>query len=159
MKYLLLLVSLLLSIAATAHTSYTGTVTKIIDGDTFDLRHGDKVYRCRIWGIDAPELKQRFGLVARSMLQVMIKNRQVTVTQKGTSYDRKVVIVEYLKKDIGLELIRNGLAWWSKRYAPKQKNYAEAMKKAINEKRGLWFDPSPVQPKLFRLYQQLAAKK
>ena len=57
-------------------------------------------------------------------------------------------LIEYAARemDIGLELIKMGLAWHDPRYAPKAKEYAEAEAEARKEKRGLWSDDKPVAP-------------
>ncbi len=150
---LLIFGALIVAVSSLGHT-YTGTVTRIKDGDGFLLQTKDKVYDCRIWGIDAPELKQRFGHAAKSMLWSMIKGCQVTVTKVSMSYGRIVVSVKYRDKDIGLEMLKNGLAWYEKKYAPKRKDYETAMKKAQDEKRGLWFDDKPIRPTDFRHHKE-----
>lgn len=145
-----LLLFLFLSIAATAET-ITGTVLKINDGDSFILRSGDNAYSCRLWGIDAPEMRQRFGFTSRSMLWEMIKDKRITVTVKDTDrYKRKVVQVIYKDRDVALEMLKTGLAWWYKRYAPNEKAYEEAFNDARKSGRGLWIDPNPVNPETFR---------
>jgi len=49
-------------------------------------------------------------------------------------------------QDLGLELIRAGLAWWYERYSPNETAYEKAQNQARKAKRGLWADPGPVPP-------------
>jgi endonuclease YncB( thermonuclease family) len=51
-------------------------------------------------------------------------------------------------------MLKNGLAWYEKKYAPKRKDYEMAMKKAQDEKRGLWFDDKPIRPTDFRHHKE-----
>lgn len=94
---------------------------------------------------------QRFGFTSRSMLWEMIKDKRVTCRVKDTDrYGRKVVQVIYKNRDVALELLKTGLAWWYKRYAPNEKSYEQAFNEARKAKRGLWLDPSPVNPETYR---------
>lgn len=47
--------------------------------------------------------------------------------------------------DVNAHLVRQGLAWWYRKYSdePKLKAAEDA---ARRERRGLWVDPSPVAP-------------
>jgi micrococcal nuclease len=45
-----------------------------------------------------------------------------------------------------VELVRDGWAWWYRKYAPKNKELAAAEAAAQKAKRGLWADPNPIPP-------------
>jgi len=54
-------------------------------------------------------------------------------------------------RDVGLEQIRAGYAWWYRAYAKEQtpedrERYEHAEQEAKARKVGLWRDPSPVPP-------------
>lgn len=132
-------------------SAVAGTVTVrplwIHDGDTFKATLVNKaVMDCRIWGIDAPELDQAWGKVAKSALIELIHNKQVEITIKGKSYNRQVVQITVNGRDIGLELIKMGLAWHSDKHASEMTEYQQAQEEAQKEKRGLWGDRKPVAP-------------
>ena len=53
--------------------------------------------------------------------------------------------------DVGLAMIRQGMAWWYRDYAREQsadarKRYEQAEQQAMKEKRGLWSDPHAMPP-------------
>lgn len=122
-----------------------------IDGDTFVGSKDSRVVR--MWGVDAPELDQPWGEASKAALIALTNHRQLNIEQKGTNWGRMVGIARRGKVDIGLELIKMGLAWHDPKYAPKCKEYAEAEAAARKEKRGLWSDDKPVAPWEWRKQQ------
>ena len=82
----------------------------IVDGDTFTAQEQSQNYR--LWGIDAPELDQRWVKAARAALIELIHKKNVIVEIHGESYSRPVVRVIADGKDVGLELLKMGLAWY-----------------------------------------------
>jgi micrococcal nuclease len=57
--------------------------------------------------------------------------------------------------DAGLQMLQQGLAWCYARYLPEaaadiQSNYRQAEAAAREQRRGLWSDPGPIEPWLFR---------
>lgn len=116
-----------------------------IDGDTFVGSKDARVVR--LWGIDAPELDQPWGDVSKAALIALTHRRQLNIEPKGDSWGRLVGVARRGREiDVGLELIKMGLAWHDPRYAPKAKEYAEAEAEARKAKRGLWSDDKPVAP-------------
>ncbi len=115
-----------------------------VDGDTFIAAPDSQNYR--LWGVDAPELDQPWGVTAKSALISLIHRKRVKVEQRGTSYNRPVVRVVVRDKDVGLELLKMGLAWYCPEFAPDREDYREAEKEARAAGRGLWSDPKPVNP-------------
>ena len=76
-----------------------GKVKRIIDGDTFELRSGERV---RIAGLNAPELDERGGQQAKRRLQgEMPKGTEVGLSNPlARSYGRVVRKVTVARKDI-----------------------------------------------------------
>ncbi|MEG1926368.1 MAG: thermonuclease family protein [Ruthenibacterium sp.] len=124
------------------------TAIFITDGDTFLGRGDSQAYR--LFGVDAPELGQPWGNVAKSALIELIHKKRLTATVISESYGREVVEVKHGDKDIGLELIKMGLAWHAPKYAPDRQDYAEAQTEAKTAKRGLWGDDKPISPEDWR---------
>ena len=54
------------------------------------------------------------------------------------------------EKDVALELLKMGLAWYLPKFAPKRQDYREAEAEARKAKRGLWSDEKPVAPEIWR---------
>lgn len=127
-------------------------VVKIYDGDTFTiLVSSDYTFNVRIQGIDAPEKKQEFGLTARQYLDSLIANKCVLIQPiKVDKYGRTVAIcTNYEGKDIGLEMIKSGMAWFYSEFY-NDSSYKKAENFARLNKLGLWKNPNPVKPQNFR---------
>ena len=154
---------------ATASAEET-TVAKVLlveDGDTvlFSSISGVKVFTCRLYGIDAPEIIHRaynkpgqpYGREARDVLKGLILNRLVTVTLTGKdSYSREICLlrayVNGQSTDINLEMVKRGYAWAYRQYLrrPYASEYIEAERAARAAGLGLWQDSNPKAPWEFR---------
>lgn len=102
----------------------TGVPTSIYDGDTF--RFGE--IPVRIWGIDAPEKRTRFGPAARAQLVQLVGDRRVTCRDTGQrNHDRIVAQCwNWRGVEIASAMVRTGWAVdWSTfskgRYRPSQR--------------------------------------
>ena len=142
------LLSLLLCLCASAET-LTGKVVRIADGDTFTLLVDKKQHRIRLHGIDAPETKggQPYSQKSKDYLISMIAGKTVTVEVKDTDrYGRYIGIVSTSAiKDVNLEILRSGMAWHYN-YYDNTPSYKTAQQQAKKAKKGLWADPSPINP-------------
>ena len=49
-------------------------------------------------------------------------------------------------RDLGEEMVRAGLAWWSEKYAPNEEILEQLQQQAKEARRGLWQDPKPKPP-------------
>lgn len=49
-------------------------------------------------------------------------------------------------KVLNQELVREGMCWWYRKYAPHDKELVWLEVEAREAKRGLWADPNPVPP-------------
>ena len=118
-----------------------GIVTKVYDGDTVTLSTGDKI---RLAGIDAPEIKQPFGIESRDALRSAILNKSVTVSwSKFDRYKRKVGKIYFRRVDQNWRQVQNGFAWHYVKYAAEQsqgdqERYANEESKARAGRVGLW---------------------
>lgn len=150
-----LLLYLLLCSPLLAET-ITGTCKRVVDGDTLHLEDGTKV---QIWGIDAPEKGQPYADKATAYLEKTSKGRKLTIKVKETDqYGRKVAEVAAGDTDLGLFMVRSGMAWHDDYNAPDATKLAAAMKKARKAKKGLWADKAPVKPYFFRKGEQQPAE-
>jgi endonuclease YncB( thermonuclease family) len=135
----------------------TGRVIGVRDGDTIDvLTPANERVRVRLAGIDAPEMGQAYGNVAKRALSALAHDRIARVEwSKTDDYGRVVGKVRVHGVDVNLQLVERGLAWHYKAYAGEQsaadrKRYAAAEAAARAHRAGLWRDPEPVAPWLFR---------
>ena len=143
--------TLLLSVMVPA-AEIRGKVVAVIDGDTVTvLDELDKAkFRIRLYGIDAPEKRQRFGTEARDHLSGLVLKKPVIIRYKEVDrYGRIVGTIRIDGEDINRRMLRDGMAWHYSRF-DKTPEYAESERLARNEKRGLWIERNPVDPHDFR---------
>lgn len=138
-------------------TAY-GRVVRVVDGDTFTIsRDGgrkDRYEKVRILGIDAPERSQAWGPEAGRRLSQLIHSQRVKL--EITGYDRYGRIVAKVwcgGSDVGLEMIRSGLAWHYRQYYESDE-YAAAEVEARSRRAGLWREENPVEPRQYRKHKQ-----
>ncbi|HZW13221.1 MAG TPA: thermonuclease family protein [Noviherbaspirillum sp.] len=147
-----LLATLLLAAPAFAQ-SLQGWVVGVADGDTITILDANKVqHKIRLAGIDAPEKAQPFGNVSRQHLAQLVFQKTVNLDcGKRDRYNREVCVVYLAGKDINVEQVRAGLAWWYRAYAKEQtaeqrRAYEQAEQEARDTRRGLWRDAAPTPP-------------
>ena len=122
-------------------------VVSVHDGDTLRAIDEQKVeHRVRLAGIDAPELGQPFGRVARDRLRELALRQQVAVqVHDRDRYGRDLATLEAGGQDLGRQLVTEGLAWHFTRYSD-DAGLAAAEAEARAAGRGLWADPQRVPP-------------
>jgi endonuclease YncB( thermonuclease family) len=162
MSSLLLLLSLLLIPRLGAATELQCKVVEINSGDTISVANGSGPMRVKLKAIDAPEMEQQWGDVARQHLSDLVLGKTVMVRLTGLSADRNIVGVVYLNKvDIGQQMIRDGVAWYDERNDSglderERHLYVESEQAARSERRGIWQQDAPTPPWEFR--QAMAAQ-
>lgn len=140
----------------TGRYEITGTVTRIVDGDTLAVLSQGHETRIRLAGIDAPEKGQAFGQVAKEKLASLVFGKLVVVIPtKIDKYGRQVGKVLLDEQDVNLLMVKSGLAWHFKEYENEQqpedrKLYDEAEKLARQTKTGLWTESQPIPPWTWR---------
>ncbi len=124
----------------------------VIDGDTIDVLHDAVAERIRLNGIDCPEKRPAFGRKAKEFTSEMVFGKEVRIiTHKRDRYGRTIgdVIVSDTYS-LNHELLRAGLAWWYRQYAPDNRSLEQLENEAREEQRGLWAEPNPIPPWTFR---------
>lgn len=155
-----LLVLLLSSSAPAQEAVVSGMVVAVLDGDTIKvLAPGNELLGVRLSYIDAPETSQAFGQRSKQHLSEMVFGCRVELHPLGLdNYGRTLAVVILDGADINLEQIRSGFAWPYYRHlieAPPgiQESYRQAEREAREQHRGLWIDPKPIPPWLYRRRQ------
>lgn len=140
-----------------AADSLKGRVVGVSDGDTITvLDAGNRQYKIRLAGIDAPESHQAFGQKSKANLSALVFNRQVVAQcTKTDKYRREICKVLVDDIDANLEQVRTGMAWWYRHYAKEQSRqdqeaYEAAEFNAKIRRTGLWADKNPMPPWDFR---------
>lgn len=106
-------------------------------------------------GIDAPEKGQAYGHMSGEFVALQAFGKDVTVQTYGLDKYGRTIGDVYLPDGILLnkELVKAGLAWWYCKYSADQ-SLAQLEIEAREAKRGLWQDPKPVPPWVFRKRQR-----
>ena len=139
MKNILLLVTLYASLFA-----LSGKVVSIHDGDTITILQNKTQIKVRLFGIDAPELKQPYGKKSKQFLANLIAGEVVEVDENGKDRYKRIIGTIYLNgADINAQMVENGYAWAYRKFS---KKYTPQESKAKSQKLGLWRDKEPIPP-------------
>jgi endonuclease YncB( thermonuclease family) len=131
---------------ASQSTPFEAEVVGVVDGDTIDVLAGRTRTRIRIEGIDCPELAQPFGRAAKQFASDRVFGKRVEVLPQTTDrYGRLVARVRLRGEDLGLALLKAGLAWQYTTYSH-DPVYGSAERAARVARQGLWADKDPVPP-------------
>jgi endonuclease YncB( thermonuclease family) len=134
-RVILILSALFLAANAQPQT-ITGKVVGVSDSDTITVLDDQKrQHKIRLDGIDAPESSQDFGSRAKQSLSDLVFGKTVTViSSKRDRYGRVLGKVTLGGKNINLEQINRGMAWFYRHYAGElSRDDAVAYERAEND--------------------------
>lgn len=140
---------------------FTGKVTGIKDGDTFEVLYDGEPEKVRLAEIDCPEKSQPFGNNAKQYASDLCFGQTVTVTSDGKRdrYGRVVgTVVTQNGINVNAELIKAGLAWHYKDYSDNEE-LAALEEQARAMRAGLWADAKPIPPWEWRKNKRTKRKK
>jgi endonuclease YncB( thermonuclease family) len=134
---------------------------RVPDGDSLE-RGG---LRLRLYGIDAPELKQTCkdgqgndypcGEQARTALRELVSGKDVVCKGRGEDkFGRVLAVCEAGDVEINTEMVRLG---WAVAYSAHSVRYVLAERDARNNQRGIWWGEFE-QPREFRDRQRAVTK-
>jgi endonuclease YncB( thermonuclease family) len=151
-RFVLLCAFFCIAVANVNAASLFGKVIEVNSGDVITIFNLNRPVRVRVLGIDAPEMEQAFGDVARKHLADLVSDKSVLVQYWGIDGDHSVTgRVSFEGIDIGAQMIRDGAAWvdpgsQQRLSATDREVYQESEAAARNERRGLWQQENPVAP-------------
>lgn len=131
-----------------------GKVTRVIDGDTIEVKTLPAkivVYevpiRVRLINIDAPEKKQPFGRWSTNQLKSLLAGQSVTVSYTQTDRYGRVLgrVVTGNGTEANRQQVLKGAAWVYDMYNT-DNSLPALQREAQTQKRGLWADNHPVPP-------------
>ena len=128
------------------------TEIRVTDGDTVKGKYANELIKIRLAEIDAPELKQAFGIESKECLKELIKHSDGKVFFKFKEKDRYIRHVGWLYSedlDINLEMVKRGCAWGYDRYA-ERKVLFKHQNLAKKNKLGLWKNANAIKPSDWR---------
>ena len=106
--------------AISAADDFSGKVVGVSDGDTITVLRDRTPIKVRLNGIDCPEMGQDFGSRAKSVASELAFGKVVTVHPSWKDrYGRTVAdVILPAGRVLNHELVRRGVAWWCRKYAP-----------------------------------------
>ncbi len=156
-------------------TAYGGTVVRSIDGVVVEVYEGDRIriktkekkeIRIVFYGVDAPEMKirdrrtgkivsqgQPFGELSKKRLKSKLLGKKVTAKILKAFPSQGYMATVYMgKRNINLEVIKEGYAWANRRILKKEHlpTFVTAEDMARLKVKGLWKGKNPEPPWKFR---------
>ena len=145
----------------------TGTITKIVDGDTVHLITPEQTkLKVRLYGIDTPEaykisrqkgqineIGQPYAEESKKALNNKVMGKQVQLDIITTDKYRRIVGIIWLgERNINLEMVREGYAEAFLEYLdePYRAKFIEAEHEAKTAKKGIWSFHEYERPRDFR---------
>lgn len=137
----------------------SGEVVAVKDGDTLVLLSEGRPVTVRLSRIDAPEKGQPYGTAAKERLAELVFKRHCTVTETSLDrYGRTVGQVYCDGVDVNCAMVADGLAWQFRRYDKSE--YLERYQQSAKQlKRGLWAEPNPTEPWVWRRNRHQSARQ
>lgn len=130
--------------------SFTGKCISVSSGDTLNVTHNGRESVIKLEGADCPEEGQDYFNEAKDYTADLVLNKEVWIDVKRAGYDKKLIaIVKCDNKELNLELVKNGLAWYDYRLM-KNRELCDAEKTARDNKQGLWAGSNPIEPWNFK---------
>ena len=151
-KYLIIF--LLIIANDTFAEEFNGKVSKVVDGDTIWVNSANGTVKIRLSYIDAPELKQNFGLKSKEYLASMVLHKNVEIYSYRRDKYKRVIGEVYIHNNnesifINAKLLKSGHAWVYKRY--RDNPYLMNLENfARMRKNGIWNLENPIEPWKYR---------
>jgi endonuclease YncB( thermonuclease family) len=146
---IVLFVALGASPPAVPAAGFRASVVGITDGDTLTILTSNRVpMKIRLAGIDAPETGQDHGSAAKQLASDLAFGKEVTVEPRSTDRSGRTVAEVVLPdgRSLNREMVRAGMAWWYRQYAPNDEELAALEAEGRAARRGLWAHPDPIPP-------------
>ena len=132
--------------------TYAARVSRVFDGDTIWVKPlaGGRYRKLRLDGIDAPEICQPGGTVARDVLADRVLDEVVEVRVRShDDYGRGLARISHQSEDVGGWLVARGMAWsyrWGRSPGPYARQEAASRAAGL----GVVADPTAELPRDFR---------
>lgn len=136
-------------------TSFEARVVEVVDGDTLEVEWSGRSHGVELAEIDCPEPGQPYGLEARRVAIELTAEVAVRIDLRARTAGGRLVGSLRLPdgRDFAGELLRRGLAWWIGGGAEQSHGSValeELEHQARTARRGLWSEPDPVPPWVYR---------
>ena len=137
---------------------------KVSDGDTLNVQKVEngkfvgEVMKIRMFGIDAPEKTQDYGIESKQALEKLVNGKTLEIEEKNRDrYGRTVAVVYVNGKNVNEEMVKNGNAWWYQEYDKKDTKMQAYQENAKKNKLGLFGKRGYIEPWNYRREKKAAA--
>lgn len=127
---------------------------KVIDGDTIHIRQGGRFYAIRIFGLDAPEMDSRQGVMAKAAMVALLQPTHFVVSCISDQQDKyhRLVAVCYKGRNfdgapLAISMLQSGYGFAYRRFltADTYATYLSAEAAARQQGNGFWADKNFVR--------------
>lgn len=130
-----------------------GRVVRVADGDTLTLETDGGRVRVRLFGLDAPEMDQPRGRESKKGLARLVGGQTARVEVTGRDqFGRTLGRVFVGERAVDRDMVSAGWAWVYEGYCRGEfcRELAVLQAEAKEGRRGLWRDPDPKPPWVWR---------
>lgn len=159
------LLFLLICAASNAYgATLYGKVVEVPEGNVVAVENGGSVFKVRLVTIKPPKGKHPLREVARKHLWDLTHDKFVSVKPLGLEGPVVTGFVFYEGNDVGMQMIRDGAAWYDGSYASRMDAsasslYVQSEQAARDEKRGVWDESISVAAPVFVGEEKVAAQQ
>ncbi|HJY82595.1 MAG TPA: thermonuclease family protein [Candidatus Binatia bacterium] len=102
--------------------------------------------------MDCPEKGQAYGKRAKQAASTLVFGKEVTLQTYGKDKYGRTIADVFLSDgtNVNHTLVKDGWCWWYRKYAPGDTILEGLEKDAREAKKGLWADPAPIPPWVYR---------
>jgi len=127
--------------------AWEGQCVGVNDGDTIKVLKDGQEVKIRLASIDCPERGQPFSQRAKQFTSGLVFRKTVRVEPVTTDrYGRTVAWIYVDGANVNHEIVKAGMGWWYRKYAPDDKILEKLEERAKQDRIGLWADPNPIPP-------------
>lgn len=133
--------------------AWPAQVMRVHDGDTVLVAptyDTTSPMRLRLYGIDAPELRQPGGKASKAALKTLLPaGAAIEVIPRGEGkYGRSVALISHDGRIVNGLMVESGHAWVYAKYCRDAlcRQWNRAQKEAARQRLGLWAGEKPVAP-------------
>jgi endonuclease YncB( thermonuclease family) len=141
--------------------TFAGRVSQVIDGNTFKITSYDSsdprnitISTVRLYGVDAPEIGQDYGIEAKEALERTVLQEIAVVEVYGVDKYKRLLGIVYHKSKLNINatMIAMGFAWHYAKYDKSRfrKDFEKFHENAKNNKLRLWAGKNVISPEEFR---------
>ncbi len=123
-------------------------ITYIVDGDTVVVQVGHDEFTLDLYGIDCPEIGQRFGRVAAQYVDANLLGTSLTLSLAQSESTNRIQgrLFDNDGEDIQLRMLSLGLAWTAPYIFDGKLRYQREQHNAKQSRKGLWVETGQVPP-------------